>query len=362
MDRGRSFRILGISETATKEQVKAAFERKAARYKGPDYAEEPAYAERKLAQLYQAYQEACDLAENAPAAYKPEQRRIAKPKERATGPREDDEHNAREKFHQWMERHDDKKQHRKNSRQEEGISLPKLKKPELKLPNLQMPDFSKLKEKINEVLPENELFQDEEETGVEMGGSEVYTPAESDSKKDEKIGSIISLVVALVIFAIGACDGSSEPDYSYEDEDTTAYTYIYDEDWDLTTEKDDRIAELANQSYDLLLDQEGNGTATTYEETQGDYQEQAQLFVKNYFGKELVKDTAADLYERFPSFAVMEDDVMSDQLDAIFAFYGFAPLSSAVWYGNPYTGGRIEGYADYLDYLNQFYEEQGGEG
>ena len=165
MDRGRCFSMLGLSETATKEQVKAAYERKVAKYKGPDYAEERAYAERKLAQLYHAYQEAYEAAENGPGRYqtsrierdaeKPEQKKAPKTNRLLEEERDAADHNKREKFHQWMERRDDEKSKRKDGK---GTSKPKLEKP----------DFSKLKEKLQEIKEEvaaELIFSEEEEDG-----------------------------------------------------------------------------------------------------------------------------------------------------------------------------------------------------
>ncbi len=59
------FEILGLDENATKEQVQEAYDRKATRYSGDLYAEDPKYAKRKLKELKEAYEEAYRLSESS---------------------------------------------------------------------------------------------------------------------------------------------------------------------------------------------------------------------------------------------------------------------------------------------------------
>ena len=63
------------------------------------------------------------------------------------------------------------------------------------------------------------------------------------------------------------------------------------------------------------------------------------------------------LYDYYSAYSTSSQASTDEQLDSIFAFYGFMSLDDAVWYYQPYTGETIQGYGDYLDYLNQYYEE-----
>lgn len=54
----RCFEILGVGEDATLEQMQAAYEQKASKYKSDFYADDPAYAKKKLQELRAAYEEA----------------------------------------------------------------------------------------------------------------------------------------------------------------------------------------------------------------------------------------------------------------------------------------------------------------
>ena len=54
----RNFALLGLREDATKEQVKEAYGRRLAKYKSADYADDPEYVKRKIAELNEAYTKA----------------------------------------------------------------------------------------------------------------------------------------------------------------------------------------------------------------------------------------------------------------------------------------------------------------
>lgn len=374
MDRGRSFSILGLTENATKEQVKRAYGRKIARYKGPDYAEEPAYVERKLAQLHQAYEEAYALAESDPAAYKPSrpsrvERDVEKENRRTRKTREDDEHNAREKFHQWMERRDDDKHAKKTTRNGKK-----------ELPKLAKPDLSKLKGKLQELKEEvatqldlHSDSSDEQEamdfemeslteetvtTAYTLNDDERYTPPVTGKKKSnvgEIVKAVISLVAAVAILA-GGCGDSGTDDTSYEEE--PFYTYIYDQSSLEIEESDSKVALWADESYTLLTDSGEHSSSYIDDEEESDYQEKADAFAKKYWNMESLSEVTGYLYGQYGPYTVAPDAPLATQLDAIFAFYGFASLDTASWYDQPYTGERMQGYGDYLDYLNQFYDAQ----
>lgn len=55
MDRRDAFSLLGVREDASPEQIAQAYQYRLKKYKSDDYADEPAYARRKMAELKQAY-------------------------------------------------------------------------------------------------------------------------------------------------------------------------------------------------------------------------------------------------------------------------------------------------------------------
>ncbi len=392
-NRSRSFSMLGLSETATKEQIKAAYERKAAKYKGPDYAEERAYAERKLTQLYQAYQEAYEAAESGPSTRSTSRierdvEPITKEKQKKTtrlldAERDASEHNNREKFHQWMERRDDDR-HERKTRRTGKMELPKLSKP----------DFSKLREKLDEIKEEVatqlELHSDDEDgTGYEMeplavepefekadfsepagkyinaeaempedepASEKIYTEDSSEAKdgKLEVVKLIISVII-IIVTAVGGCGDDSIDDMDYEE---TGCEYIFDLASEDILDEDREIASLADESYILLLNQDERDFSSYTYEIEKEDEEKANQFAKNYWGKESIQAVLDDLDEKYGDYLDFESETLGIQLDEIFKFYGFADLDTACMYERPYTGGQIESYGDYLEYLNRFYEAQ----
>ena len=405
MDRARCFSMLGLSENATKEQVKRAYGRKLATYKGPNYADEPAYAERKMAQLHQAYEEAYALASSGADAgtisriehdvQTQPKKKTAKASHLLETEREAGS-NKREKFHQWMERRDDEKQSRKDGKRKE-------------LPKFQKPDLSKLKNKLSEIKEEvvsqldftgeedEELFEQEplvketesetddltdfvkdcvyteeklepgrgfsgtgtsfdEDASAEYSGGTTRTAKAPKGLSPELIKLIVSIIV-IVVAAIGGCtdDAVDDGDYDY---DGYGYAYIFDLAQDEIRDEDRNVVNLADESYILLLDQEERDLSSVDYMIQDGDVERANQFAKNYWGKESIAEVVDDLYQEYGEAMDYSSDSLEVQLDAVFAFYGFAGLDTAAWYEQPYTGDHITCYGDYLDYLNQFCEAQ----
>ena len=397
--------MLGLSENATKEQVKRAYGRKLATYKGPNYADEPAYAERKMTQLHQAYEEAYALASSGADVvttsrverdvHTQPKKKIAKGSHLLASERDDDS-NKREKFHQWMERRDDEKQSRKDGKRKE-------------LPKLQKPDLSKLKNKLSEIKEEvvsqldftdeadgdffgqepfvNEIEADkdnfsdfvkecvyteektepgrgfsdtgsslDEDTTVEYSGENTRTAKASKGLSTELIKLIVSIIV-IIVAAAGGCsdDVADDEDYDY---DGDGFAYIFDIAQEEIRDEDRKVVNLADESYILLLDQEERSFSSVDYVIQDGDAERADQFAENYWGKESLTEVLDDLYQEYGEAMDYSSDSLDVQLDAVFEFYGFATLDMAAWYEQPYTGDYIECYGDYLDYLNQFYEAQ----
>ncbi len=59
----RDFALLGLREGASKEEIRAAYERRLAKYKTADYADDPDYVRRKREELKAAYESAVGKAE-----------------------------------------------------------------------------------------------------------------------------------------------------------------------------------------------------------------------------------------------------------------------------------------------------------
>lgn len=378
----RCFRVLGLEANATKEQVKAAYARKVARLKGPDYAEDQEYVHRKLMELKGAYEEALRLAgdggyvsaagdasasKSYSSASKTSKSTTTAKSTASTrlrdAERSDDEHNFSEKFHQWLESRDDNKARKSNkkARKTEGGNFG-AKLSELKPSELNLPGGDKLKNAWEE-LKTDLLADDENDSSME---NTVRIDEEgtivTEKKKSDKGGEII-LKLAVAIFAIcvslfGACEDDS---VSYEDydEDYVEYEYEYDDigNYDDISDLDLQIRGIAEASNEYLYAQPEYAYASWMDEKVSAYMPQASRFARNYWGMESIEDVSDYLCNEYEGYTADSSLSLDQQLDAIFAFYDFMGLEEAAWYRQPYTESRIEGYANYLYYLNQYYEE-----
>ena len=362
MERGRSFRILGLSETATKAQVEAAYKRKVAIYKSPNYADESEYADRKLKELYQAYQYASKWAESNPNVsrlpynkqddMRGEEKKPVKSTRLLEEERSAAEHNTREKIHQWMERRDEEKKDDLSTETNTFRSSKKTKAKRVKPGNH---DFSKIKQKLGEAKAKLESYNEplpwETEADSAAVGERVTETGTVEPAKPSGKRSIVSGVITIIITIvsiISACDAFDTDDY------------LYDYEYSAIAEKDHAIANMAEASEDPIyeLDSYIYNEETPIPEEEETYLEKADLFAKNYWKMNSIDDVSDYLYDNYSDYYTDSTYSLDEQLDSIFRFYGFDDLDWVAGYVSPYNNEPIEGYGDYLDYLNQFYEAQ----
>lgn len=405
----RCFRVLGLTEKATKAQVEDAYRRKVARYKGPDYQEEPEYANRKLIELKGAYEEALRLArtEKAPASA----RRISSAKvlERTTatsmtkdasklssskglrdGEHDDEEHVFREKFHRWLEVQDDKRAERKNRRGND-TSKTSTKKGKQKLsdkfPELKKLSAENLKSAWNEFKADaaglaSATFDDDgfdpfaEDRVEQQKQSRKSDPTDSGerlSKEDTVVaktkekksggGEIVSIIVTLLIAGFtlfGSCGDDSisyEDEYDYVDEYGIEYEYDYIDYYTDLTDEDLNVKKLAEGSSSHLFSQDGYGTAHWRIDEDEELRPLAEEFAKKYWSRDSLEEVTEYLQIEFENYPGDTSMTLDQQLNYIFPFYGFMTVDEVQWYEQPYTGGRIQCFAEYLEYLNRYYDE-----
>lgn len=413
----RCFRVLGLTEKATKSQVEDAYRRKVARYKGPDYQEEPEYANRKLMELKGAYEEALRLARTEKPSTSTRRISSAKVLERTTatsmtkdaskpssskglrdGERNDEEHVFREKFHRWLEVQDDKRAERKNrrgndtsrtsSRRSFKTSTKKGKqKLSDKFPELKKLSAENLKSAWNEFKADaaglasatfdddgfDPFAEDRVEQQKQSKKSDLTDSGERLSKggtvvaktKEKKSGGgeIVSIIVTLLIAGFtlfGSCGDDSisyEDEYDYVDEYGIEYEYDHIDNYTDLTDEDIRIQELAEGSSEQLYMQDEYGSAHWSIDSEEELQPIADTFAKKYWGRDNLKAVTEHLQIEFSEYPGNPSMTLDQQLNYIFPFYGFLPVDKAQWYENTYTGERIQCFADYLNYLIQYYDE-----
>ena len=175
MDKNYYYRILGVREDATAQQIKQGYEERVKRLKSPDYADDPEYVDRKLGEAAYAYRAL--LGGKAPSSDK-----------------------QRKKGYEKM----------KDSMEKDETSGGAKHFERARTSGRTVSDASK-----------------NAATAINAAGTRLKDKAArtvssvSDSKEAKSaLGIALSVLLAVVSLAIGSCDTYSSPDYSYED---TAY-------------------------------------------------------------------------------------------------------------------------------------------
>ncbi len=299
----RSFRILGVKDDATREEVKAAYELKVSRYKGPDYAEDPEYVEIKLRELKTAFDEAYT---RAGGGSRPEVRPVSQRTE-TLGDRE------------------------ASDRAENELGI----------------DFSEIAGKLQDIVRGKISLP-------KRSRPEAHTP-----QVKKIIISAVTMIAVVLVTAIGGCmyeifDGGTGSGYDYPQS-------IYDYDYDEVSDKDWELSDFAWDSRMYLSDGEILDDCPVLERETGDgeksYKAEADQFAQNYWQYESVEDVTQYLCDNYPDFSSDPYSPIEEQLDAIFYFYEFQDIEDAIWYPNPYTNEPMDSYGDYLEYLNQYWED-----
>lgn len=373
----RDFTILGVREDASKEQVKAAYQRRLARYKSDDYADDPEYVSQKISQLTAAYERAYSAAGSGASAYdsdrkEPEEREAGIRRiERDSARRRDAENRAIESARKERRRQYEKERQKLES--EEGRITERLSRRREEQndgknstggrPSLKMPDLSVLKEKAEAVRANiSESAQDmpdrkknlrqraETQRDVSIGSGPVHKKKTKDLSK-QAAGVVIAVLLAFVGFLNTMCDGSEDMNYSdWEDDSYTYEMYDY-------SEKDLQTYDNAQKASELLysLDYESSWEAGSF--TEAELELAANAFVRAYTGDLSLPALTERLSNEYEQFDAVPGDDLQWQLDEVLRFYGFPFFEEADGMISPYTGETMGNRVQYLQFLTRYYEE-----
>ena len=122
-------------------------------------------------------------------------------------------------------------------------------------------------------------------------------------------------------------------------------------------ERDQKISGYASSISSLLDVQPRYSSAHWTYDTGDTYKKEADLFAQNYWELDSIDDVTEYLFEAYPEYPIESSETLEVQLDHIFQFYDFPSVEDAQWYDNPYTEERMTNYGDYLEFLNQYYDE-----
>lgn len=373
----RDFTILGVREDASKEQVKAAYQRRLARYKSDDYADDPEYVSQKISQLTAAYERAYSAAGSGASAYdsdrrEPEEREAGIRRiERDSARRRDAENRAIESARKERRRQYEKERQKLES--EEGRITERLSRRREEQndgknstggrPSLKMPDLSVLKEKAEAVRANIS------ESGQDMPDRKKNLRQHADTQRDAAIGSgpvhkkktndlskqaagvVIAVLLAFVGFLNTMCDGSEDMNYSDWEDDS--YTYeIYD-----YSEKDLQTYDSAQKASELLYSLD---YASSWEEgsfTEAELELAANAFVRAYTGDLSLPALTERLSNEYEQFSAVPGDDLQWQLDEVLQFYGFPFFDEADGMISPYTGETMGNRVQYLQFLIRYHDE-----
>lgn len=358
----RNFALLGLREDATKEQVKEAYGRRLAKYKSADYADDPEYVKRKIADLNEAYTKAYNRAGGGMGG-------AAKPAENAGRGFHDAEKAGsthrkvkEQRYAQKRREMEDEEFHplqklkMEKSQQEEGEGRQAFRKPDLSSLKTKAEEF---RDNIKENFKEN--LGGTEETGeTDVPPPSIGDAAQSSRKKDTaysevdgSAGKIIVVVfVAIIMLVTAMCDGSDTTNYYDEDWDSSYYSSDYnDEDWE--------IANMAESVRSVIFEElEIADDIVEIEDDEEKLRRAADQFAQHYTGCDTIADLCGDLYMRAGAFSASEGDDAFYQVDEVLRYYEFPALEDVIGYINPYTGKSIKNRTGYLRYLNRYYEEE----
>jgi len=375
----RNFALLGLREDASKEQVKAAYERRLSKYRAADYADDPEYVRRKTAELTQAYKEAYRKAGDGGQRQEPAKLPPLSQKRHVSVSEREEEKRAAESR---RKKHREYEKKLRDIDEEERHPLDRLrmerKEPEEKKPfeGFSKPDLSVLKNKAQELrqqISENmkddeDSFEDAEEqvsafeetedkkgqaeARLDTAGNTVTRQPKENSMDGKSITSIIGAVVTIVIALISLGIGGA--DESYDSWEETPY--YYEEDY---SEDDAKVLEQGRQITALFesgeLEYDENWEYAETDEAK--LEKAANRFAKRYTGYETMGELSDSLYERVGSFSARSDNSLDYQVGEVLYYYEFPSMDWACGYINPYTGETMTELTGYLKYLNRYWKE-----
>ena len=302
MKRDRNLAVLGLKNGAGKDEIKAAYENRLAKYRSADYEDDPEYVKKKIRELTEAYEAALSGSSSSASAADAQ----------------------------------------KKSR---SASLHETEKKE-----------EKRKAKAGKI------FQTARRSGDRFA---VYRTAAK--KKKNLLVFVLAVIGISVIGSVISAVTNLVDDFSYDyDSDFSYDIYAEYNDYGILyeelPEQDQDVHFLAQQSYEFLSEQEYADEYYTVAVTEEELRAAADLFAQNYMQVQSIDEVFRYLKENYGEYYIEYEDTeyendLEMQLEEVFGFYGFMSYYSADGLLNPYTGEGIACRLDYLNYLNDFYQE-----
>lgn len=349
----RNFALLGLREDADREAIKAAYERRRAKYKSADYSDDPDYVNRKLAELKIAYENALAAAKDGAGKTEPEKessgRTYSQWETETISRKQDDKQYRREK----------EKNHKSNASDMqkagrfERVSTLKEKAEEM---GAKAAAKAKEADKIINAASQDNAFSEnnphkEQKKEVSFGRPYGNLPG---NKKFLPLGIMAAvLVFSLFLNFISGFDS----DDTYFDDSYTDYAENY-------SDEDYAVHEMAEEILNTAMGTELEYAAGwSYKECIGaEIKKYADRFVKLYTSYDTLAELCDHLYMDTDDFYVSDIGNAEEQAAEVLNFYGFPPFELLQGYTDPYSGQPIDSWKAYFKYLNGYYREHFKEG
>ena len=295
----KSFEILGLGENATKEQVQAAYERKATRYGNDLYLEDPKYAKKKLKELKQAYKEAYALAEKGDGAA----------------------------FGEILEDFEEKPTVNIDDKSEEYMKQPYHK------------HLGRSFRGMGNILARERQRQ---KYINKYGRSKGNKAAIAVTLLLAAVFSIMILVVSCDLSGFNASELKKISEYKKSE----------------ITDLDKKVWDTSQQIYQLYQEKmefDAGIVQGGEDRSNPSLPENADCFAQTFWKMETigaVSDYLAETYEGYPSDG---NDTTVGQLDTIMLFYEFPTFDETRYSDNPYTGEEIWEYTEHISFLIDAY-------
>ncbi len=376
----RYFALLGLREDATKEQVKAAYGQRLAKYKSADYADDPAYVDRKITELNQAYAKAYERALDGSASksaissvpelvssngtvqnqhstaeerrrqqYRVQKEAVYEKKRQAM---EDAELHPLQRLSQDIREKLDRDEGEAETQGDRESSMPDLSVFRKKA--VQFRDH--VKQDVQEYRSEERAYAAEAEAQAAqqspLTGNGAQPNRESSSASMGNLKAILGVLLTLAVFLFTMCDSNDE--FVYEDLDGEDVIY---EDSDYQTSDWD-IVQMAEEATSSIWNLEFSDTAEIVKSDNEALQKAADLFAKRYTGFTSMDALCSHLYGTVGPFPAMQGSELVMQVEEVLRYYHFPQLEEVSGYINPFTDHVIDSQREYLRYLNRYYREE----
>lgn len=309
----RAFSILGVREDACKEEIKQAYERRLSKYKSGDYADDPEYVSRKIAQLREAYNSAYAQAPEHSGDTRFERRMVDR--NRRHEEYEEERRRAARKADDDYEKPETYKAEKRAGKK--AVKKAAARHYEHKIEEKTDTD----KKTSGSKLDLGQVLNNLNEKGLTLENQKKNKPASKNSE-DKKTISIFVLIVTLLPLIFGLLSDIGNDD-DFDDDSEYSYNYEY-----ITDEYDQDINNIALSIRDDAFDNMVFDDDAKWQfDSDKKIKAAADEFIKAYFGENNINnldEMIEYLSDNYDYDSIETDDMNAEtKIMEVLNFYGF---------------------------------------